>query len=155
MEDKNKARTSINRSSEYNEVVDILVSRDGDRVFKAMYELLCFAAYIGVNNEKRLQIPTKFKAEPIAINLFERADLDKHFWTINLYSEPDIARFINYNDCIETFEEYANGGMEILSKRLRESPTDTLGTETLLTMLLKVTATFQKKSDKQVRKITF
>jgi|TARA_B100001063_G_C16775266_1_gene564732 dnd system-associated protein 4 len=155
LEDKNKARTSINRSSEYNEVVDILVSRGGDRVFKAMYELLCFAAYIGVNNEKRLKIPTKFKAEPIAINLFERADLDKHFWTINLYSEPDIARFINYNDCIETFEEYANGGMEILSKRLRESPTDTLGTETLLTMLLKVTATFQKKSDKQVRKITF
>lgn len=155
MEDKSKIRTSINRSSQYNEVVDILVSRSGDRVFKAMYELMCFAAYIGVANKNRLNIPTKYKAEPIAISLFERADLDKHFWTINLYSEPDIARFINYNDCIETFEEYANGGMEILSKRLSESPTDTLGVETLLTMLLKVTASYQKKSDKQVRKITF
>jgi hypothetical protein len=45
--------------------------------------------------------------------------------------------------------------MEILSKRLSESPTDTLGVETLLAMLLKVTASYQKKSDKQVRKITF
>jgi dnd system-associated protein 4 len=155
LEDKEKIRTSINRSSEYADVVDILVSRGGDRVFKAMYELICFAAYIGVNNKNRLKIPTKNKSEPVAINLFERADLDKHFWAVNLYAEPDVARFINYNDCIETFEEYSNGGMEILSKRLNESPTDTLGVETLHTMLLKVTAAYQKKSGKGNREIIF
>ena len=54
MEGKEAIRTSINRSSEYRDVIDILVSRGGDRVFKAMYELLCFAAYIGINNKNRL-----------------------------------------------------------------------------------------------------
>lgn len=155
MEGKEAIRTSINRSSEYRDVIDILVSRGGDRVFKAMYELLCFAAYIGINNKNRLKIPTKFKDEPVAINLFEGNNLDRHFWAVNLFAEQDVARFINYNDCIETFEEYANGGMEILAKSLNESPTDTLGVETLLAMLLKINASYQKKSDKQVRKITF
>lgn len=155
MEDKSKIKTSINRSSEYSEVVEILVSRGGDKVFKAMYELLCFAAYIGINNKNRLKIPTKYKAEPVAISLFERANLDKHFWTINLYSDSDIAKFINYNQCLEVFEEYANGGMEILSKRLKESPTDTIGVETILTMLLKVTASYQNRSGNQEREIVF
>jgi dnd system-associated protein 4 len=155
LEDKSKIKTSINRSSEYSEVVEILVSRGGDKVFKAMYELLCFAAYIGINNKNRLKIPTKYKAEPVAISLFERANLDKHFWTINLYSDSDIAKFINYNQCLEVFEEYANGGMEILSKRLKESPTDTIGVETILTMLLKVTASYQNRSGNQEREIVF
>lgn len=155
MENKVKLRNSINRSSQYNSVIETLVDRGGNKVFKAMYELLCFAAYIGVSNNNRLEIPTKFKEEPVAISLFDSNNLDRHFWTINLFASGDVAKFMDFNDCIETFEEYANGGMEVLSKRLSENPADGLGVETLMTMLQKVNATYQQKSGKQIRKITF
>lgn len=153
MENKEKKRTSINRSSDYNHVIDTLVGRSGDKVFTAMYQLLCFAAYVGVNNDKRLEI--KSKEEPIDIQLFVTNNYDKHIWTVNLFADGDVAKFIDYNKCINTFEEYANGGMHIISQRLSEHATDIKGIETLMTMLVKVNSAHKKKSKKQIRKITF
>jgi dnd system-associated protein 4 len=150
-----KKRTSINRSSEYEIVFETLVSLSGDKVFNYMYELICFAAYVGVTNDHKLEIQAKHKQEPVAISLFESNNLARHFWTINMFAYGDVAKLINYNECIENFEEYSNGGMEIIMKRLTEKSGDSSGVETLMTMLQKVNATYQKKSGKQIRKITF
>lgn len=155
MANSEKKRNSINRSSEFNHVIDTLVGRGGDKVFKAMYELICFAAYVGVNNNKRLKIKTNSKEEPIDLQLFISNSLDRHIWTINLFANGDVARFLDHNSCIETFEEFANGGMHIISQRLSESATDIKGVETLMTMIQKVNAAEKKQSKKQNRKITF
>jgi dnd system-associated protein 4 len=150
-----KKRTSINRSSEYEVVFETLVSLSGDKVFNYMYELICFAAYVGVANDRRIKIESKHKQEPVAISLFESNNLSRHFWTINMFAYGDVAKLVNHNECIETFEEYSNGGMEIIMNRLSEKSGDSSGVETLMTMLQKVNASYQKKSGKQVRKITF
>tara|TARA_A200000113_G_scaffold30381_1_gene25317 strand:- start:363 stop:830 length:468 start_codon:yes stop_codon:yes gene_type:complete len=155
MANSEKKRNSINRSSEFNHVIDTLVDRGGDKVFTAMYQLICFAAYVGLNNNKRLEIKTNSKEEPIDLQLFVTNLLDRHIWTINLFAHGDVAKLVDHNSCIETFEEFANGGMHIISQRLSEHSTDIRGIETLMTMLKLVNATQKKKSKKQERKITF
>jgi hypothetical protein len=58
--------------------------------------------------------------------------------------------------CLETFEEYANGGMAIINDKLLDHPEDQSGIDTLSAMVAKVHAGFAAKTTKNTKdKIKF
>ena len=58
--------------------------------------------------------------------------------------------------CLEVFEEYANGGLEIIDNKLKDHPEDLTGIDTLSAMISTVQANFAgKKSTAPKKKIKF
>lgn len=92
-------------------------------VFNLKAEIITFAATLGYKNEKR--IPFEDSLDPIRQDVFERHGYDT---VINLIAigdskDPIILRSSDFDEDrrITIFEEYANGGLEILQEELRGS----------------------------------
>lgn len=146
------SKNSINRSTEYHDLIDRLYG--ADKIFRYIYEVLCFAAYVGLHGGSRKKI--KSKDEPVRLRLFEDNELDRHIWSINLFNGNDVALLKDSTQCLEVFEEYANGGLEIIDNKLKDHPEDLTGIDTLSAMISTVQANFAgKKSTAPKKKIKF
>jgi len=146
------SKSSINRASEFNELIDRL--NGADKIFRFIAEVLCFAAYVGLHSGSRKKI--KSKDEPVNLRIFENNELDRHIWAINLFDSNDVAKLKNSNNCLEVFEEYANGGLVIIDNKLKDHPEDPTGIDTIMAMISTVQANFAgKKSTAPKKKIKF
>ena len=116
--------------------------------------MLCFAAYVGLHGGSRKKITSK--DEPVNLRIFENNELDRHIWSINLFHGNDVALLKDQTQCLEVFEEYANGGLEIIDNKLKDHPEDLTGIDTLTAMIATVQANFAgKKSTATKKKIKF
>lgn len=122
----------IKRLEKYEDTVRLLATDvhpdAGNPIFPTMRELLCFAAVLGFENQKRISL--KGKVKEIDGRIFENksAAMDL-IYLIALAEKKDTELLLddNIDQCIVIFEEYAQGGLDILTQWLAEHPEDDHG----------------------------
>ena len=115
---------NINRSRKHEEMVQRLAMEKlpgSDRtLFPTIRELLCFSALLGYSEERRLSLDKKHGVEDISYQQFERGDAEDLIYLIALAEtkDPEILKDGEENRCANIFEEYANGGLQIIHEAM-------------------------------------
>lgn len=133
---------NVRRNSEHDRIVRQLAETQhpgiGRPIFPTIRDLLCFAAVLGFHFARRTPLGTQ------VTELDSRTIINHQptFDTVCLVAlagakKAEILREDNENDMIAIFEEFANGGFEIISQWLGEKPDDLQGDAALLVGLRK------------------
>ena len=98
------------------------LSQGADSVFDTYVELLCFAACLGYS--RNASVPFESSAEAVPWHIFENRGKDS---VVNLVAAVASEDFTivgpdRFDDKLKVFEQYANGGLEILSQLIDKSP---------------------------------
>jgi dnd system-associated protein 4 len=133
---------AVKRSKRFEVIVSLLAETNHPQakrpIFPTIRELLCFAAVLGFEKERR--VPLEIDSIEIDARPFENhpQTLDV-LYLIALASTKDaeVLREENDDKILGIFEEYAAGGFEILSSWLKEKPDDDCGDKAILTALSK------------------
>lgn len=90
-------------------------------LFPTIRELLCFAALLGYSESRRIPLDKEKGVEDVSYQQFERGDAEDLIYLIALADskDPEILKDGEESRCAEIFEEYANGGLQILGEALR------------------------------------
>ena len=110
---------SVVRSEEHEKMVQNLSrqSVDGKQtVFRTIRELICFAAMLGFQMGKRSTLPDNKRGEDVMIEEFERNESIDLIYLIAVAHTggTEVLKSDAEIDMVSIFEEYANGGFEIL-----------------------------------------
>ncbi len=111
---------NINRSRVHEDMVQRLAVTKlpgSDRtLFPTIRELLCFAAMLGYSEGRRIPLDRSDGIEDVSYQQFERGDAEDLIYLLALAEtkNPDILKDGEESKCAEIFEEYANGGFQIL-----------------------------------------
>lgn len=117
-------------NTEYTQIVDGLVrpgDGEGHKVFETNRDVIKFAACLGWRSSRKENRGAN--STPIPMRIFESSKDQDLIWLVALMSARDveILRKDEYQDrereAISTFEEYANGGLSIMSEWLSGRPT--------------------------------
>lgn len=113
---------NINRSRVHEELVQRLagtmVRESERRLFPTIRELLCFAALLGFSEKRKVPLDRSKGVEDVSYQQFEReGDAEDLLWVIAVAETGDaeVLREGHETQCAQIFEEYANGGFEIIS----------------------------------------
>jgi len=134
----------IRYSKDKSELIKRMVAaEDTTGPFKLNADVLVFAASFGLMHCKRQSLGDSL-AEPIRQEVFDRQGYDTFINLMAVYAENDPSVLSNSDEMVErravAFEEYANGGLELLQEELRGA------VDVLETILLIVNS--QRKSSK-------
>lgn len=119
--------SNINRSKNYEDLVQrlaMLKLPDAERtLFPTIRELLCFAALLGYSEGRRLPLDLTAGTEDVSYQQFERGDAEDLIYLIALAEtkDPDVLKDGKEGRCAHIFEEYANGGLQILHDTMLRS----------------------------------
>ena len=137
----------VRRDKKYSDLTDILTKknpRTDTAVFPSKKALQCYAACLGF--EKKLRIALSPGAvDSIEWHTFDNGNFTDFIYVISLAETKDIA-VLGYDidnsdkgdfseDMVSIFEEYANGGFEIIQNWLNKHPNDRHGTDALISGL--------------------
>lgn len=105
----------IKRPKDHEELMDKLINKDSG-IFNTYKDAMMFAACLGYHHNKRVPFPTS--AEAILFSVFSGA-FDEALWNMLAISVTDdldilVSSEEGYDRRLTIFEEYANGGLEIL-----------------------------------------
>jgi len=115
---------NINRSRVHENMVQRLAMEKlpgADRtLFPTIRELLCFAALLGYSENRRLPLDRDKGVEDISYQQFERGNAEDLVYLIALAAtkDPEILKDGEESRCAEIFEEYANGGLQIIQESM-------------------------------------
>jgi dnd system-associated protein 4 len=115
---------NINRSRVHEDMVQRLATQKlpgTDRtLFPTIRELLCFAALLGYSENRRLPLDREQGLEDVSYQQFERGDAEDLIYLIALADskDPEIVKDGEESRCAEIFEEYANGGLQIIHQAM-------------------------------------
>lgn len=129
----------VRRADSAEPLVELLTTprrgEDGEATFATIMDLLIFAAGVGFKSKRREAVPSSGKGIPFAI--FERNQKDGYIYIMALAETQTAGSLASevVEGAIQTFEEYAAGGLEIIQAWLNENPTDVSGVQTLLSQL--------------------
>ena len=118
---------NINRSNVHKDMVQQLSMHKlpgTDRtLFPTIRELLCFAALLGYSEKRRLPLDKDKGVEDVSYQQFERGDAEDLIYLLALAEtrDPEILRDGEEGRCAEIFEEYANGGLQIMREMMLRS----------------------------------
>ena len=118
-----KAPTII-RSRKHEELVQNLAIKklnDMDiSIFPTIRELLCFAALLGFSEKRKVPLDRSFGVEDISWQQFYGNSAGDLVFLLALAEtkKPEILKDGEEAQCAEIFQEYANGGLEIISEAL-------------------------------------
>lgn len=118
---------NINRSRIHEDIVQRLamIKLPGtDRtLFPTIRELLCFAALLGYSEGRRIPLDRSEGTEDVSYQQFERRDAEDLIFLIALADskDPEILKDGEEGRCAEIFEEYANGGLQVLRDAMLRS----------------------------------
>ena len=124
---------NVNRSRKHEDMVQRLAIQQHPvtkrSLFLTIRELMCFAAMLGYSKGQREKLDRKVGVEDIAIQVFEANDSTDFIYLISLAEQKslDAIKEENEDDAVTIFEEYANGGLEIIAEWIRNSPDDPYG----------------------------
>jgi dnd system-associated protein 4 len=98
------------------------LSQGADRVFDTYMELLCFAACLG--HSRGLSLSFENSAEPVPWHIFDNSGKDSIVNLVAAVGSEDFAIVgtDRFAEKLRVFEEYANGGLQILSELIDKSP---------------------------------
>ena len=123
---------NIRRSTEHEVVVRMLAEKPHPKtqksIFPTMRELLCFSACLGFHQDKRSKLSGKILE--IDGRVFENSEQAVDLlYLIALATAKDANVLLpeREDEAIEIFEEYANGGFEVIRNWLAAKPGDTDG----------------------------
>ena len=135
-------------NAEYNQILDGLV-RPGDekgrKVFETNRDVIKFAACLGWKKDRKE--PRGANSLAIPMRIFESSKDQDLIWLIALMNARDveILRKDEYHDrereAISIFEEYANGGLSLMSEWLSGLPT----TDFQTTVIEKISSQFREE----------
>jgi dnd system-associated protein 4 len=107
-------------------VKSLLASKETPGLFQTYVEVMIFAAALGVKYKKSIPLgdTTKREPSPIPQENFASLGYDKIIKLLGIVETSDIQILASREDVYEdkrtqVFEEYANGGLEILQSELR------------------------------------
>ena len=115
---------NINRSRIHEDMVQRLAMQKlpgTDRtLFPTIRELLCFAALLGYSEARRLPLDKEKGVEDVSYQQFERGDAEDLIFLIALAEtkDPEVLKDGEESRCAEIFEEYANGGLQIIHEAM-------------------------------------
>jgi dnd system-associated protein 4 len=115
---------NINRSRVHEDMVQRLsmVKLPGaDRtLFPTIREFLCFAALLGYSEGRRVPLDRVAGVEDVSYQQFERGDAEDliHLLALAETKDPEVLKDGEEERCAEIFEEYANGGLQVLREVL-------------------------------------
>lgn len=118
---------NVNRSRVHEDMVQQLAMTNheetGRSIFPTIRELICFAAMLGYSEGRRMPLDRNKGLEDISYQQFERNDSQDLIYMIALAEtkSADLLRDDSKEDFVSIFEEYANGGLEIISEWMREN----------------------------------
>lgn len=134
----------IRRSKKHASLADLLVfknTKTGVAVFPSKKALQCYAAVLGFEKGKRVPIP-KGDMDSIEWHTFNNDDYTDFIYLIAL-AEAKNVNILRYDvensdtggygeDMVGIFEEYSNGGFEILQSWLDKTPSDPFGKDAII-----------------------
>jgi dnd system-associated protein 4 len=95
---------------------------DSTGPFALIADVLVFAAAFGLKRSRRVRLSEPL-AEPIRQSVFERQGYDTMMNLVALHADPRPDILADSDEAVvaraQTFEEYANGGLELLQDELR------------------------------------
>ena len=111
----------VRRPADKAELISRLAGEGTESVFPSMRDLFVFAAALGKVEERRRPL-TRAAKDPIRLDLF-RADAshDLLIQSLAILAHPgdaEILREDRVEERIEVFEEYVNGGLELMQEHL-------------------------------------
>lgn len=107
----------VRRPSEYDDIFNELREKG---IFPTYKDMMVFSAALGFRRGNRK--PFQKSSEPIDIEIF-RGDFDRTIMSVIAVEENEDATMISpsrEDDRIRIFEEYANGGFDILRREIHE-----------------------------------
>jgi dnd system-associated protein 4 len=120
----NTRAPNINRSRSHEDMVQRLAVQKlpgSERtLFPTIRELLCFAALLGYSEKRRLPLDKDKGVEDVSYQQFERGDAEDLIYLIALAetNDPNVLKDGEESRCAGIFEEYANGGLQIIHESL-------------------------------------
>ena len=123
----------IKRDHQFEPIIQTL---DKEKIFGTIAEMLTSFSYLGFASKKRLKL--KKPQGDIKEETFISGDLMADIHLIALAETEDPRIILDNEKCIKIFEEYANGGLSIVSQEISSSlRDDPMGGDTLVTFIHK------------------
>ena len=117
---------SINRSREFEHIIQALAGErafvfpeSGKKLFPTIRELLTFSATLGYNNKLRLPLDKSLGTEDIQGVVYEDTEALEYIWLLALSENRNVEILQDgcEKQCAQIYEEYANGGLKIISEK--------------------------------------
>lgn len=137
----------VRRSKIHSDLVDRLDTRNpstNQKVFPFKKATMCYAAILGFKKSKRSKLPDR-DVDTIEWHTFANGGYADYIFLIALAHAKslDVLRYDIENsdpigfdeDMVTIFEEYANGGLEIMQTWLQKKPGDVYGHEAIISGL--------------------
>jgi dnd system-associated protein 4 len=108
---------SVYRSKAYENTLQIL-GGPGSKMFTTLRDALGFAAALGYKEGRRWKLDSKAGREDIQSSVYYDNNAVDLIFAIALAESKsaEILKKSNEKECIEIFEEYANGGLALLTE---------------------------------------
>jgi dnd system-associated protein 4 len=120
----NEVSSSIKRVRRPKDKEELMarLSQGPDRVFDTYMELLCFAACLG--HSRGVSLSFDNSSEPVPWHIFENSGKDSVVNLIAAVASEDFAIVgaDRFTEKLRVFEDYSNGGLQILSELIEKSP---------------------------------
>ncbi len=131
---------SIYRDRKYEPIVKKLVEDRDSAIFRFNKDLMVFAAMIGHSCNKRLPIDNYSDAISIILGTYASTEDDGFIYLMALMDNKNATCLKDQNllQSVKVFEEYCNGGLDLISDWFNSNPGDTLKTETIEKKLLEM-----------------
>ena len=109
---------NIYRSANHRDLINILVNES--KLFDTIKSLMIFAAFLGYSENKRVPLDSGNEKDDIGRQIFDN-ELD-YLYLIALAEskDPSIFKEDNNYDIVTVFEEYSNGGLEIINGWIKQ-----------------------------------
>lgn len=109
----------VKRPADKRDLLDTLTDSDEGGPFGSHVDAMIFAASLGAR--KGRTEPIESSEEPMVFELFARqADREALFYLLGIHQNEnlDLLRTDRSDDLVTAFEEYANGGLEVIQNEI-------------------------------------
>lgn len=112
---------AVHRSKAYEDTLQTL-GGPNSKMFPTLRDALSFAAALGYREGRRWKFDEKVGREDIQAQIYNGNDAIDLIFAIGLAEakSAEILKPNNEKECIEIFEEYANGGLALLTEWIEE-----------------------------------
>jgi dnd system-associated protein 4 len=129
----------IGRNAKYESIVNLLAidhhPDTGRAIFPTIMDLLVFAAMVGIELDRREKVEAS--AQSVPWRVFQNNHKDGLVMLVGLWRARSLEGVspAELDSAQLEFEQYANGGLQVISEWLQENPADANGDHTLLSKI--------------------
>ena len=126
---------NVYRDRRHENLIKTLVEEKDTAIFTYIKDLMVFAAMIGYSYNKKLALSDD--KIPISLGTYYNSEDDGFIYLLALMENKNATclKDPNLASSIRIFEEYCNGGLDLIQDWFRSSPTDSSRVETIETKI--------------------